>query len=92
MPIVRFSVLTAIGSLPWIVGITLAGQAVGSDWTSIRSAFEYIDYLIVAAIVTGGAYVLWRRRATRGTDVAPASETAGEDVEVVPDEQLDALR
>ncbi len=89
MKIGRFSILTFIGSLPWVIAITLAGHAVGSDWTSIRSGFEYVDYVIVAFIVAGLGYVVWRRR-TRGRDAATPPVDA--DVDVSPGEQLDVLR
>ena len=86
MPVVRFSVLTFIGSLAWIVALALAGQAVGSDWTSIRKGFEYVDYAVVAAIVAGVAYLVWRRR--RGSAEAEPSEP----LDPVPSEHLDVLR
>ncbi len=87
MPVVRFSVLTFIGSLAWIVALTLAGQAVGSDWTSIRKGFEYVDYVVVAAIVVGVGYLVWRRR--RG---GAQPEADGEPLDAVPSEHLDVLR
>jgi len=90
MPVVRFTVLTFLGSLPWVVAITLVGKAVGSDWTSIRSGFEYVDYVVVAFIVVGVGYLIWRRRASAGADGPPAA--AGEAAEVVPGEKLDVLR
>ncbi len=86
MRIVRFSVLTFIGSLVWIVALALAGQAVGSDWTSIRKGFEYVDYVVVAAIVAAAAYLVWRRR--RGGAQAEPSEP----LDAVPSEHLDVLR
>ena len=86
MRVVRFSVLTFIGSLAWIVALTLAGQAVGSDWTSIRKGFEYVDYVVVAAIVAGAAYLVWRRR--RGAEDEPVSEPR----DAEPSEHLDVLR
>jgi len=90
MPVVRFTVLTFLGSLPWVVAITLVGKAVGSDWTSIRSGFEYVDYVVVAFIVVGVGYLIWRRRASAGADGPPAA--ASEAAEVVPGEKLDVLR
>ncbi len=62
MPIVRFSVYTVIGSLPWVIGLTLAGEALGSDWHTARKIFEYIDYAVLAAIVIGIVYLIVRRR------------------------------
>ncbi len=75
MPLVRFSVLSLIGTVPWVLGLALAGEAVGSDWTKIRTGFEYVDYAIVALIVAGVVWSLWRRRGVRrGTAVATEPE------------------
>lgn len=92
MKIGRFSVLTFIGSLPWVVAITVAGYQVGGDWTSIRSGFEYVDYVVVAFIVAGIGYALWRRRSGGTADGQAAPAVVGEDVDAPPSEQLDVLR
>jgi membrane protein DedA with SNARE-associated domain len=63
MPLPRFSVLTAIGSIPWVLALALAGQALGGEWTSVRKGFEYVDYAILAILVVGIAYGVVRRRA-----------------------------
>jgi membrane protein DedA with SNARE-associated domain len=62
MPIVRFTVLTVIGSIPWVLALALAGHALGSDWTSVRKGFEYFDYVLLALIVGGIVYAVVRRR------------------------------
>ena len=53
MPLGRFTVLTLIGAIPWVLALALAGHALGSDWTSVRKGFEYVDYVIVALVVLG---------------------------------------
>lgn len=62
MPLGRFTVLTLIGAIPWVLALALAGHALGSDWTSVRKAFEYVDYVVLALIVAGIGYALVRRR------------------------------
>ncbi len=74
MPLGRFTVLSLIGSIPWVLGLALAGYALGGDWTSLRKGFEYADYAILAALVLGAAYAVVRRRRARR---APASDAAG---------------
>jgi membrane protein DedA with SNARE-associated domain len=74
MPIVRFTVFSLIGALPWTIGLALAGHALGSDWTSVRKAFEYVDYAVVALIVVGIVYAIVRVRRGRRQ---PATDAAG---------------
>jgi membrane protein DedA with SNARE-associated domain len=62
MPIVRFTVLSLIGSIPWVLALAFAGHAVGGDWTSVRKGFEYVDYAVLALVVMGILYALVRRR------------------------------
>jgi len=72
MPFVRFTVFSLIGALPWVVGLALAGHALGSDWTSVRKGFEYVDYAILAAVVLAIAYAVARRRRARRQAAADA--------------------
>jgi membrane protein DedA with SNARE-associated domain len=62
MPFVRFTVLSLIGTLPWVLVLALAGHALGGDWKSVRKGFEYVDYAIVALAVAGVGYWILRRR------------------------------
>lgn len=62
MPFWRFTWLTALGSLPWVLGFALLGRAVGGQWEHWRHNFGYFDYVVAAAIVLGIAYLLLRRR------------------------------
>ncbi len=62
MPPVRFTVLTVIGSIPWVLALAFAGHALGSEWTSVRKGFEYVDYALLAAILAGVVYAVVRRR------------------------------
>jgi membrane protein DedA with SNARE-associated domain len=73
MPLGRFTLFSLIGTLPWVVGLALAGHALGGDWTSVRKAFEYVDYAIVLLIVIGIVYAIVRRRRGR----RPATDAAG---------------
>jgi membrane protein DedA with SNARE-associated domain len=62
MPIIRFSVLTFVGSIPWVLGLALGGKALGSEWNSARHAFEYATYALLALIVAWILYAVARRR------------------------------
>jgi membrane protein DedA with SNARE-associated domain len=73
MPFWRFTVLSLIGTIPWVLALALIGQAVGGDWTSVRKGFEYVDYAILALAVAGIAYLIVRLRRGR----RPATDAAG---------------
>jgi membrane protein DedA with SNARE-associated domain len=61
MPYLRFISLAFVGSIIWICGLALIGQAVGSDWSSWRSHLEYVDYVVVALVVGLLAWIVVRR-------------------------------
>ena len=72
MPVGRFTLFSLIGTLPWVLGLALAGHALGGDWTSVRKGFEYVDYVVVALVVVGLAYAIVRRRRARRDPAADA--------------------
>jgi membrane protein DedA with SNARE-associated domain len=72
MPLGRFSLFSLIGTVPWVLGLALAGNALGGDWTTVRKGFEYVDYAIVAIVVVGIAYAIVRRRRARRDPAADA--------------------
>jgi membrane protein DedA with SNARE-associated domain len=75
MPLWRFTLFSLIGTFPWVLGLALAGYALGGDWTSVRKGFEYVDYAIVALLVIGIVYaIVRRRRARRDPTDASSSE------------------
>ncbi len=65
MPIVRFSVLTVVGSLVWNVVLAGAGYLLGSQWEDVsRIVGRYSDVaaVVVIALIALGVYWLLRRR------------------------------
>ncbi len=70
MPLGRFSLLTTLGSIPWVLALALLGRSVGDNWEQWRHYLGYLDYVIVAAAVVGVAWWLIRRRS--GSDARPA--------------------
>jgi membrane protein DedA with SNARE-associated domain len=74
MPVVRYTVLTAIGSAVWCFGIAGAGVALGSSWEHFHENWRYADYGVVFLVVLGvgyGAFKLLRRRARRRAIESP---------------------
>jgi membrane protein DedA with SNARE-associated domain len=70
MPIGRFTLLTAAGSLPWVLMLALIGREVGDNWEDWRSYLHYLDYAVLAAIVVGVGYLIIRRRRNPGATPA----------------------
>jgi membrane protein DedA with SNARE-associated domain len=77
MPLWRFSWLSALGSLPWVLGGALVGREVGSQWEQWRHSLGYFDYVVVAAIVGGVIYMVLKRR--RGSDRSGEAEPLGKE-------------
>jgi membrane protein DedA with SNARE-associated domain len=65
MPLGRFALYTTIGCIPWVLALTLLGDAVGKNWETLHTRLAFLDYAIAAAIVAGIAWLMvrWRRSA-----------------------------
>jgi membrane protein DedA with SNARE-associated domain len=79
MALGRFTVFSLIGTIPWVVALTLAGYAAGGNWTSVRKGFEYFTYATLVLIVLAIVYAVARRRrgrraADRSTEAPPVSD------------------
>jgi membrane protein DedA with SNARE-associated domain len=70
MPIGRFTLLTAAGSLPWVLMLALVGREVGDNWDQWKNHLHYLDYAVLAAIIVGVAYLIIRRRRNPGATPA----------------------
>src|SRR5215216_6105774 len=62
MPLGRFVVYTLAGSIPWVLALGLIGREVGARWEDWRNSLHYVDYVVLAAVVIGIAYLIVRRR------------------------------
>jgi membrane protein DedA with SNARE-associated domain len=80
MPFWRFTVLTLLGCIPWVLMLALVGRSVGENWEEWREHLHYIDYVVVLAILVGIVYLIVRRRRGSGPgadEPEPALETPG---------------
>ena len=75
MPFWRFTVLTLAGCIPWVLMLGFIGMEVGDRWEEWRDYLSYFDYVVAAAIVIGGIYLLIKRRGS-GPPAAPADAEA----------------
>jgi membrane protein DedA with SNARE-associated domain len=68
MPIVRFTILSFLGTLPWCFGLAGAGLALGSGWERFHESWRYADYAIAGLAIAAVAFLvlrIGRRRARR---------------------------
>jgi membrane protein DedA with SNARE-associated domain len=77
MPFMRFTLLTLAGCIPWVVGLALAGEAVGENWKDVHEVFRYVDYAVVVLAVAAIVYAIVRWRRGRGDTGDPATDAAG---------------
>jgi membrane protein DedA with SNARE-associated domain len=65
MPFWRFTLLSTLGIIPWVLAFAILGKQVGNRWDDWQERLHYLDYAIVAAILVGIAYLIVRRRRAR---------------------------
>jgi membrane protein DedA with SNARE-associated domain len=71
--LLRYTVLTAIGSALWCFAWAAAGWGLGASWESVHNGFRYVDYVVAAGIVVAVAYLVLRRR--RSTTMARRADS-----------------
>jgi membrane protein DedA with SNARE-associated domain len=76
MPFWRFSVLTVLGSIPWVFMLALIGREAGDRWERWKEHLHYVDYVVIAAIVVGVAWLLARYVRRRRDGARPADATS----------------
>jgi membrane protein DedA with SNARE-associated domain len=64
-PLVRYLVLTLLGSAAWCFALAAIGWAVGESWDRFHHDFRFVDYAVVAGVVALAAYLVLRRRSRR---------------------------
>jgi membrane protein DedA with SNARE-associated domain len=65
MPFWRFTILTLVGCIPWVLMLALAGRAVGDNWEDLQQQLHLVDYALAIAIVAGVAWLVVRHRRRR---------------------------
>ncbi len=77
MPLVRFTLYSAAGSLVWNGALVGAGALLGDRWERVGDVVGLLQAAVVLLLIAGVAYVAWRRwlrpaLAARG-DLPPGS-------------------
>jgi membrane protein DedA with SNARE-associated domain len=60
MAMAKFLVYTFIGSFIWCWGLAWVGERLGDHWDSLGVYFHRFDAVIVALILAGAAWWIWR--------------------------------
>ena len=63
MNLMRFTLYTFLGSLPWCLGLAYVGQVLGEQWDkseTLKTWFHRFDFLIGAVILAGAVWWVWR--------------------------------
>jgi membrane protein DedA with SNARE-associated domain len=72
MPMGKFVLYTFVGSFPWCLGLGWVGMKVGEHRELLTPWFHRADAVIVALILAGVAYFVWKQTvARRQTTRAP---------------------
>jgi membrane protein DedA with SNARE-associated domain len=72
MPIVRFTVLTFLGCIPWCFGIAAAGWALGSSYEDFHHDFAYLEYAVLAFVILLVVWLIFRRRSRLAGRAGPS--------------------
>jgi membrane protein DedA with SNARE-associated domain len=78
MPFWRFTALSLLGCVPWVLMLGIIGREVGTRWEQWRDYLHYGDYVVVAAVVALVIYLFVRRRRGTRKDPEPPPEPAPE--------------
>jgi membrane protein DedA with SNARE-associated domain len=70
MPFWRFTVLTLLGCIPWVLLLTFIGKQAGANWTNWKNHLHYVDYAVVALVVIGAIWLFLRARRRRAAAAA----------------------
>jgi membrane protein DedA with SNARE-associated domain len=69
LPLLRFQIYTFVGSWPWCFALAYIGYQLGEHWNTdprLRAVMHQFDLVILAAVVVGAAWHVWRHWRHRG--------------------------
>lgn len=70
MPLAQFVAYTAIGSLVWNSLLVGGGYALGTQWDEVQAYADWLDYLLIGALVLVIGWLSVRRLRARRTDAS----------------------
>ena len=82
VPLVRFGIMTALGSTVWLGAMALIGYNVGKKYESVMHGVSYAGYLLAALVVAAIAFVIWHRWRSYRAHTRPHETVGGTNDEV----------
>lgn len=67
MPLGRFLLYTALGSFPWILGVTYAGSVLQSRWEAALDVLRQVNQVVIALLLLGLVALIVRKVRRRRT-------------------------
>jgi len=67
MPIGRFTALTTLGCIPWVLLFAVIGDQAGRNWHRWRDNLQYLDYAVVVAVALAVIVFATRRVRARAS-------------------------
>ena len=61
MNLVRFTLFSAAGALPWTILLVWGGMQVGEHWPMLLAIMKRVEYAVIALIVLAAGLFAWRR-------------------------------
>jgi len=74
MPLGKFIVYTFVGSFPWCLGLGFIGMKVGEHRELLTPWFHRLDAVIIAAIIGGAAFFVWKQLKRRSRPAGASRE------------------
>jgi membrane protein DedA with SNARE-associated domain len=65
MALPRYTLLTIPGSAVWCFAIAGVGVALGTGWERFHHGWRYADYAVLALVVAGVLFLVWRAKQKR---------------------------
>ncbi|MEW6156993.1 MAG: DedA family protein [Verrucomicrobiota bacterium] len=62
MPLIPFLLVTFVGATLWNTFLLVLGMKLRQNWTLVQKYSHQVDYVVVALMILGGIWFLWKRK------------------------------